>query len=535
MAPELGLAAHHQHHPTHIANREATMTTTRALDGLRDLATGRVDFITGHALWDEAQIDRAREVLDEVDAAGLESIRVSFADPHGISRSKTLSARAFHSAMRNGIDSSPGPFIFDTGLDLVFNPFEQGGGLNTSEMTGAGDFLLVPDPLTFKVLPWAPSTGWILCDEYFKTGTPVPFSARQLLKRLLAELGDRGLTYVVGLEVEWYLTKMIDPRLTVDAGGGFGSPGQAPLVAPVNLGYQFNIENFNDELDDILQLLRSTMLALDLPLRTTEHESGPGQLEFTFDPIIGIAAADAMILFRTAVKQICARNGYHATFMSAPALAGFDASGWHLHQSIFNNDTGRNEFMTSTPGALVSETATYFAGGLLRHAPATAIFATPTVNGYKRLSERFALSPDRATWSADNRGTYIRVLGDADDPAAHFENRMGEPCANPYLYMASQLIAGMDGIDTKIEPGPMTDNPHDHDLPLLPTNLGQAIDALRTSNLFRRVAGEDFVDFFTRLKDNEWRRYNEALAADGQVDDQSVVTEWEQREYFRVY
>src|SRR5262249_13005878 len=227
------------------------------------------------------------------------------------------------------------------------------------------------------------------------------------------------------------------------------------------------------------------------------------------------------------------RHGYHATFMSAPALPGFDASGWHLHQSLFDLTTGQNEFMPVGPGQVVSDTARHFAGGLIAHAPAAAIFAVPTVNGYRRLAERFALSPDRAAWSADNRGAYIRVLGGPRHPAAHPENRLGEPAANPSLYMASQLIAGLDGIDHKTDPGPMTDNPHDPALPPLPATLRQAIDTARTSGLFRAAAGDAFVDYYTRLKDNEWRRYAEAAA--GRTDDRSAVTEWEQREYFRIY
>lgn len=508
------------------------MTTPRAIDDLLD--TGPVDFITEHGLWSEEQSARADEVIKEVEDRGLESIRISFVDSHGLARGKTLTPRAFRSAMRNGVDCSPGPFFFDTGIALVSNPFQAGAGYDIGELTGAASVRLIPDPDTFKVLPWA-ATGWILADEYFKSGRPVPFSTRHLLRRLLDDLAGRGMGYVVGLEVEWFLTRLVDAQLTTDAIGGFGSPGLPPSVAPVDLGYQLNLEHLDDQLDEVLRPLRRALQGLHLPLRTTEHETGPGQLEFTFDPLPGLEAADAMVLFRNTVKQVCARRGYHATFMSTPGLPGYDASGWHLHQCLVDLDTGRNAFMPTSPGALVSKLGASFAGGLLEHASEATIFAVPTVNGYKRLSGRFKLSPDRATWSADNRGAYIRVLAGTDDPSSHLENRIGEPCANPYLYFASQLIAGMDGIDNEIDPGPTSDNPHGPDLPLLPTNLSEAIGALRASDLFRRAAGDSFVEYYTRLKDSEWRRYQAALAASDQSDDQSVVTDWEQREYFRVY
>lgn len=502
---------------------------------LNEMSSGRVGFIADNHLWTEEQQRRATEILEEIDAAGLEVVRVAYPDPHGLTRSKTLSVEAFKSVMRNGIDTSPGGILFDTGLDLVFNPFEEGGGLRNQGMTGAADFILVPDPLTFQVLPWVQSTGWILADEYLKSGEPLPYSSRQLLKRMVGELAERGMGMIVGLEVEWYLTRLTDNKIECESIGGFGQPGAAPEVAPINLGYQFMSENLCDDVEDQLVELRRAIHGFGLPLRTTEHESGPGQMEWTFAPMTALQAADAMVLFRTAAKQISARNGLHATFMCAPKLQGFDASGWHLHQSIFDLESGTNLFTNNDGDALISDLAVHYAGGLLENAAANLIFSCPTVNGYKRLSDRFSLSPDRVTWSADNRGTYLRVLGDPGDPASHFENRIGEPAANPYLYIASQLISGLEGIDNKTDPGPMTVDPHDVDLPRLPTNLAAAADALDTSELFRRQMGDAFVDYFVQLKRNEWRRYTESLQADGGADDQEVVTDWEQREYFRMY
>jgi glutamine synthetase len=504
-------------------------------EDLGELSSGRVGFIADRHLWTERQQRKAQEVLRQVDALNLRVIRVGFVDPHGLTRSKTVSAETFRSIMRNGIDTSPGAVIFDTGLDLVFNPFEQGGGLDNREMTGAADFLLVPDPDTFKVLPWCESTGWILSDEYLKSGTPLPYSSRMLLKGALERLEQRGLGMVVGLEIEWYLTRVVDTKLETSCIGGFGHPGAAPEVAPLNLGYQFMSENLCDEIEVHIKDLRNVLLDHGLPLRTTEHESGPGQMEFTFAPMDALSAADTMVFFRTAAKQMSARKGLHATFMCAPKLEGFDASGWHLHQSLFDLATSKNVFVSSDQSEQVSEIARHYAGGVLAHAPATTIFAAPTVNGYKRLSDRFSLSPDRATWSADNRGSYLRVLAEPNDPASHFENRVGEPAANPYLYIATQLIAGLNGIDERTEPGEMTVDPHDATLPRLPQSLSEAADALDENELLRKEMGDVFVDYYLRIKRNEWRRYTEYLAQQGIDDDQNSVTDWEQREYFRYY
>lgn len=510
------------------------MASKQTVFAYQHLSTGKVGFIDQHRLWTDAQREAAERVLRRVHDEELEVVRIAYGDVHGILRGKTLTIGAFERAMRNGLDCSPGPFILDTGLDIVFDPFQPGGGFGLQEMTGAGDFILVPDPTTFHSLPWAESTGWLLADEYFKSGAPVPFSSRLLLKRLLGELHTRELDYVAGIEVEWYLTRLEDPMLNAESIGGFGAPGAPPEVSPVNIGYQFNIELFNDELDPILRTLRNHLLALGVPLRTTEHESGPGQLEFTFDPMPGLDAADGMLLFRSATKQICHRHGYHASFMCCPKIQGFDASGWHLHQSLFHAGTGVNAFMSNDPEAPVSELARHYVGGLLEHAAPASVFTTPTVNGYKRFSERFSLSPDRAVWSIDNRGTYVRVLGEPGEPSSHIENRVGEPAANPYLYLASQIIAGLDGIDRQIEPPQPTDNPHAPDEPPLPTSLRQAVDALKISETFRRGAGDAFVDFIIKLKENELRRYEQALVA-ADLTDTKEVTDWEQREYFRFF
>jgi glutamine synthetase len=174
------------------------------------IATGLPGFVERFGLWSGRQGEAARRVASEVTAAGLEAIRVGFADPHGLVRSKTLTPKVFAAALRNGMDFGLGSFMFDTGHDLVIDPFRPGGGIGVTELEGASDFIAVPDPLTFRVLPWADKTGWVLCDEYFKTGQPVPLSPRAALKKQLKRAADRGYTYMVGLEVEWYLTQSVE-------------------------------------------------------------------------------------------------------------------------------------------------------------------------------------------------------------------------------------------------------------------------------------------------------------------------------------
>ena len=143
----------------------------------------------------------------------------------------------------------------------------------------------------------------------------------------------------------------------------------------------------------------------------------------------------------------------------------------------------------------------------MAHAHAAAAFTTPTVNGYKRYRP-YTLAPDRAVWARDNRGVMVRVLGQPGDPATHLENRVGEPAANPYLYMASQIYAGLDGMAQRHDPGPSADTPYETKAPPLPKNLGEALAALRVKRrCSARSFGDAFVDYFAHLKEAEFARF----------------------------
>jgi glutamine synthetase len=153
----------------------------------------------------------------------------------------------------------------------------------------------------------------------------------------------------------------------------------------------------------------------------------------------------------------------------------------------------------------------------------SCLLSTPTVTGYKRYRPE-SLAPNRVGWATQNRGAMLRVLGGPGDPDTRIENRIGDPAANPYLYLASQMIAGLSGIDGDKIPPAGADSPYEADAgPLLPTNLGQAVEAFATSKLYRSTIGDEFVDYLTTLKRAEWSRF---LA---------TVTDWEQREYFELF
>ncbi|HUZ32474.1 MAG TPA: glutamine synthetase family protein [Xanthobacteraceae bacterium] len=488
----------------------------------------RATFIERHGLWSEEQRRLAADVMRRVEVEKLRFVRLAWGDTHGYSRAKTLTIPTFVSALTNGYNIGVATTTLDSAGARVFASFTRGGGMGLAEMTGSPNLTIVADPATFRVLPWADGVGWILADEYFDDGRPFHFSPRQLLRKTAQRLAERGYNSVIGPEIEWYLLRVVDAQLSEDDVGAPGVRGRPIKTAPVEPGYHYHSESNMDLMHEVFDALGHAFETLGLGLRSIENEWGPGQVECTFVPRAALEAADNVLLFRTATRQICRRLGYFATFMCRPALKGFYSSGWHLHQSLTDAATGDNLFVPRETGDVLSPLGQSYLAGLLQYAVPATVFATPTVNGYRRLRPN-SLAPDRATWAHDHRGAMIRVLGGVDDPATRLENRVGEPAANPYLYIMSQIATGLAGIETNAVLPPPSDEPYAAERPLLPKSLPEALDALDSEPLFRRLLGDTFIDYFVKLKRTEAGRYQNSLQGTPPGDEAS---EWEQNEYF---
>jgi glutamine synthetase len=478
-----------------------------------------MSFAATHGLDTQERRDAAAAVGRRIQESGIEMLRVSFPDQHGLLRGKTIVAADLGRALDDGVSITSSLFAKDTANRTVFPVWSKGGGFGIEAFQGAGDVLMLPDPTTFRVLPWLPRTGWVLADVYFADGKEVPFATRGVYRRALARLADAGYDFIAGLEVEFHVFKLERASLEPHAAG---QPGPPPEVSLLTQGYQYLSELRLDQLEPALELIRREVVALGLLLRSVECEYGPSQAEFTFHAGSGIVPADTMILFRSAVKQICRRHGLHATFMCRPHLPNVMSSGWHLHQSLIDRRRGGNAFVPQGDGEALSLVGCQWLAGLLAHARAATVFTTPTINGYKRYRPN-SLAPDRVIWARDNRGAMLRVLARPGDAASRIENRAGEPAANPYLYMASQVLAGLDGVQRALDPGPSADTPYDVPADRLPRSLGEAADALRVDSFYREQMGAAFVDYLLTIKDAEMARFL------------SEVTDWEQRVYLDMY
>lgn len=482
--------------------------------------TGRTNLANHGGIDTAERREVAAAVVAEVEGRGLHSVRLAFADQHGMLRGKTLRADLLVDIMADGVGISSALLLKDTGQNNVYPVWAPGAGIGKSAMTGAGDLVMLPDPATFRILPWMDGTGWLLCDLLAPDGEAIELSTRRVCARAEQRLAELGYELRAGLEIEFHLYELDDPKMSVH---DTRTPVDRLDLSHSHLGRVYLSEGRQDQIEPFLELLRRDLTELGVAPRSMEVELGPSQVELTFSPTSGLVAADQAVLLRSAVKQIAQRNGLHATFMSRPNFANSFTSGWHLHQSLIATESGRNVFTPTKPDDLLSPIGAHYVAGLLANAAESCLLTTPTVTGYKRYRPQ-SLAPDRVAWGREHRGAMLRVVGGFEDPATRVENRIGDSAANPYLYLASQMLSGLAGLTAGDEPPPATDSPYDAAAgPLLPRTLDQAIHAFDGSDLYRSALGDEFVDYLVTIKRSEWDRFV------------STVTDWEHREYFELY
>lgn len=483
------------------------------------LRAGRLA-LSGH--YDDAAIARAAEVLDQVKATGIETIRLVFPDQHGILRGKTVTARALPSAFCSGVGMPSTLLLKDSSHRTVFPVWSDAVSVGALPLAGASDVIAAPDPATFRPTPWSPHSAFLLCDVIHRSGEPVAFASREVLRRAERRLAAAGLAAVFGLEVEFQVFERLDPGLAHELAHDQATMPPAPVATRnTHQGYQYLTETRYGEAEALLDHLRRMAEGLGLAPRTVEIEMGPSQFEFTFDPSGPVEQADRYVLFRTMVKEVCHARGLHASFMAKPKLPNAAANGWHIHQSVISAATGENQF-TPAPGGALTETASRWIAGLLANAAASCLMTTPTVNGYKRYTP-FQLAPNRIQWGRDNRGAMVRALLYPGDGASRLENRVADSSANPYFALAAQVLSGLDGLSRGLSAPPATEAPYADDAAALPSSLIAAIEAFEASPLFADTLGPDFVAYLAHIKRAEWDRYL------------TTVSEWEQAEYFNLF
>lgn len=373
------------------------------------------------------------------------------------------------------------------------------------------DMFLYPDLSTLEIFPWRPQQGKVarmLCDIYRPNGMPFEGDSRYVLKRAIQKAADMGYTFDVGPECEFFLFNTDENTLpttnTHEQAGYFD-------VGPLDYGE-------NARRDMVL-----TLEDMGFIIEASHHESAPAQHEIDLNYEEALAAADDIITFKLAVKTIARRHGLHATFMPKPKY-GVNGSGMHINMSL--NRNGVNIFHDRKDANGLSREAYYFIGGLMKHIKGMAAITNPLVNSYKRLVPGYE-APVYIAWSATNRSPLIRIPASGGENT-RIELRSPDPSANPYLTLAVCLMAGLDGIENKIEPPAsvdcnifqMTEEERNKlNIDRLPGTLIEAVEELEKDDFIKGVLGEHVAEKYIAAKKDEWNRYR------------LHVSEWEIQEY----
>jgi glutamine synthetase len=436
--------------------------------------------------------DRLASVLD----AGVDRVRVHFTDLLGVSRNKVVPVSMLDEVCEDGINFCISAFCVDHAGEVI-----DGTGLGAE--VDFRDAQVVPDLSTLTVVPWERDTAIAIGDVMFD-GAPLPASPRQLLRKAVDELEQRGLRAVAGHELEFFLLR---PN-----GSGYEQYAKQPGLV-YTLSPSVDSEGIMREMEDAVR-------AMGLPYVASNQEYFGSQWEINLRYDDALKAADDAHLFKLAIKEIAAKRGLVATFMGKP-IQELGTSGYHLHLSLWD-EAGENAFDDPDAEDGLSETCRRFLAGQLEHARGMTAIMAPTINAYKRFLAQ-AFGPWNVTWGHDNRTVYARIPRERGK-ATRIENRAGDGTANAYLASAAALFAGIDGLDRELDPGPPVSGVSYEleDRPLMPFSLGEALDALDADEFFKRALGEQFVQAFVCMKRSEVNRFA------------SAVTDWELREYANV-
>ncbi|HYP47466.1 MAG TPA: glutamine synthetase family protein [Thermoleophilaceae bacterium] len=439
---------------------------------------------------------RASDVLARVEEENVEFVRLWFTDIFGRLKS------------------------FAIGQEELGGALEQGMGFDGSSITGfnrieESDMIAMPDPSTFRILPWRDNetggVGRLFCDVLTPDGEPYSGDPRFQMRRALARAQEMGFDhFYLGPELEFFLFKDDESTQVLDKGGYFD-------LTTLDVASDFR--------RDCVRTLRK----LGIDVEYSHHEVGPSQHEIDIRFADGLEMADNAMTYRIAVKEVASEHGCYATFMPKPLL-GENGSGMHVHQSLFRGS--ENAFFDADDEYFLSDTAKAFIAGQLRHARELSALFAPSVNSYKRLVPGYE-APVYIGWSRRNRSALVRVpvYHPGKERATRMELRCPDPSCNPYLTFAALLHAGLDGIEKGYElPAPIERNLYDlteeerrsMGIEHLPESLGEAIEELAGSELAKSALGEHIHSRYVELKRKEW------------LDYRIQVTPWEIEQYLPV-
>ena len=440
----------------------------------------------------------------DLQSRNIDVLRFLYSDVLGIPRSKDMLVSQLDKSAQHGPAFCQGVWVTTTGGDVL--------DANNIASDGLQDLISQIDPSTIRELPWEPGVAYVLVDAFNPDMSENMMSPRMVLRKVIAEYNALGLQPVCGPELEFYIADR-----TPD--GGYKRSLE-------RTGRVYTSGTLVDPNGTFLHLLRM-LDRLDIGVFAGNHEFSPSQYEINLWHSEALDAADRTFIFKTAIKEVVARAGQHATFVGKP-WGDEGGSGFHLHFSVTDMN-GINQ-MHDGDGNL-SATALQMIAGITSNAAGLTAFTNPTVNAFKRLGPD-TLAPFRANWGYDNRSCMLRVPPERGS-GTRLEVRVGDGAANPYLVIASVLAAALDGIKRNLEaPAAAEGMAYDNeDAPVLPLTFTEALDALEANDAFMHYMAKELVAVHLVMKRDEIARYN-AQVVDPNTRD---VTQWEIDEYFADY
>lgn len=445
-------------------------------------------------------LDRLENLVREGE---IDTILVAFPDHLGRLIGKRVTGSYFFDHMvANGMDACD--YLLTVDIDMEPLP----GFKMTSWESGYGDFHGSIDLATLRLIPWLEATALVLADLSWENGDPVAPSPRAILRHQLARADEKGLSVMMGSELEFYLFLEEHDEL---AERGFRNPKPTSQYI---IDYHI-LATTRDE--SVIREIRNAMCEADIPVEFSKGEWGRGQHEINLRFSDALEMADRHVIYKNGVKEIAWARGHTATFMAKydETEAG---SSCHIHTSIFDKKGKKNQFWDEKKKDS-SQLFRQFLGGMLAYAKEFSLFLAPTINSYKRYQPG-TFAPTSIAWSFDNRTTGIRIIGHG---ASHrIENRIPGADANPYLAFAATIAAGLAGIEQGLDCGkPYKGDAYQAtDLPRVPASLTESANHFENSDAARAAFGDDVVDHYVQLARLEQDAYNKA------------VTDWDRIRYF---
>ena len=406
---------------------------------------------------------------------------ISFVDLFGVLRAKLVPARAIGDMQKEGAGFAG----FAAWLDMT---------------PAHPDMFAIPDPDSLIQLPWKPEVAWLAADLWMD-GQPVEASPRVALKRQIEKAAKLGFRMKSGVECEYFLvtpdgTAIADER----------DIQEKPCYDQSALMRRY----------DVISEICDCMLELGWGPYQNDHEDANGQFEMNWDYDDCLVTADRHVFFKYMVKSIAEKHGLRATFMPKP-FDSLTGNGCHAHVSLWDKAGKKNLFHDAKGELGLSKLAYSFLGGIVHSADALAAVFNPSVNSYKRIDATVTLSgatwsPNAISYSGNNRTHMIRI-----PDAGRFELRLMDGSANPYMLQAGVLLAGLDGIAEKRDPGQRLDinmYTEGHKLKRirkLPLNLLDAVRLFDKSKVLRAGFGDEVVDSYVKLKLDDWGSYARAI------------------------